>query len=375
MNVEDPVMHGQWLGSFKGEAEGTIVIDLDDGGGHYEGHALAFGAGNATHGLLVEIKTIDKSAKQNLVCRNIAVMHPSQSRAFTMEEVTQLEIEIPESIQIDLSFSDRLLNLLWTAADGTSGEAVLYRSDPTRPSDLKPIQNVTTWKQFLDFALSLEPNRFVFRGQPTANRLRTSFHRTRRSDLVAYLRDDIMRAHHALTGQTKHFFSIGDPFQNASFLNLLQHHGFPPPLLDWTYSPFVAAFFAYRKGFQRENGSNVRIFILDKDRWVNELTQVHTIAFAAPHFSMIETLNFENPRALPQQSISSITNLDDIESYLEHVSRDRGHDYLQVVDLPFNDRRAVMEQLKLMGITAASLFPGLDGACEELRGRFFHPVS
>jgi hypothetical protein len=30
-----------------------------------------------------------------------------------------------------------------------------------------------------------------------------------------------------------------------------------------------------------------------------------------------------------------------------------------------------MHDLSAMGITAGALFPGLDGACEELRERFF----
>src|SRR5207253_5065146 len=31
----------------------------------------------------------------------------------------------------------------------------------------------------------------------------------------------------------------------------------------------------------------------------------------------------------------------------------------------------LFEELSLMGITAGSLFPGIDGACEQLRDRFF----
>jgi hypothetical protein len=31
----------------------------------------------------------------------------------------------------------------------------------------------------------------------------------------------------------------------------------------------------------------------------------------------------------------------------------------------------VMRELDLMGINAGSLFPGLDGACQQLKERFF----
>jgi hypothetical protein len=66
-----------------------------------------------------------------------------------------------------------------------------------------------------------------------------------------------------------------------------------------------------------------------------------------------------------------VTNIDDIEDYIKHKEGEKNKQYLTVIDLPLKERTKVMRELSYMGITAGSLFPGLDGACEELRERFF----
>ena len=48
-----------------------------------------------------------------------------------------------------------------------------------------------------------------------------------------------------------------------------------------------------------------------------------------------------------------------------------GRKYLSAIDLPLQDREKVLLVLRYMGITAGSLFPGLDGACGELKERNF----
>ena len=165
------------------------------------------------------------------------------------------------------------------------------------------------------------------------------------------------------------------PDENGAFFNLVQHHGYPTPLLDWTYSPFVGAFFAYRNltNSDADNAKDtemVHIFIFDQKQWRSTFPQIVKLTPIRPHFSVMEFIAIDNERLIPQQSISSVTNVDDIKSYIRSVDNDTTR-YLQVIDLPVRERPYVMRELSVMGITAGSLFPGLDGACEELKEQFF----
>jgi hypothetical protein len=74
---------------------------------------------------------------------------------------------------------------------------------------------------------------------------------------------------------------------------------------------------------------------------------------------------------IPQQAASTVTNVDDIETYIRSKESEAKKQYLWAIDLPMCDRRKAILDLRYMGITAGSMFPGLDGACEELAERNF----
>ena len=74
---------------------------------------------------------------------------------------------------------------------------------------------------------------------------------------------------------------------------------------------------------------------------------------------------------VPQQSLTTATNVHDIESYVMEKELDCGVEFLYAVDIPANERERAMADLRFMGITAGSMFPGIDGICEELRERNF----
>ena len=277
----------------------------------------------------------------------------------------------PETAKITIKKSLRGLKIKWETDIGTNGEAILQRSDPNSISRIE--SEKITWDKFKTFALKQTARSFIFRGQPSKYKMRTSFHRTYRKDLVKYVAEDIPVAHRQLTAITKHIFNLELAQERGAFWNLLQHHGYPTPLLDWTFSPFVAAFFAYRRRKQDDDKDRyVRIIAFDRQAWISDFNQLEVVNFARPHFSLLETLAIENSRAIPQQSLSSLTNLDDIERYILQLGKANNKNYVRAFDLDADIRPHVMAELSLMGITAGSLFPGLDGACEELLGRHFH---
>jgi hypothetical protein len=78
-----------------------------------------------------------------------------------------------------------------------------------------------------------------------------------------------------------------------------------------------------------------------------------------------------NPRFVPQQSIASFSNIDDIEGYITGVEASSERKHLTIIDIPTSERKMVISELRLMGITPGSLFPGLDGLCRTLKAQHF----
>jgi hypothetical protein len=146
--------------------------------------------------------------------------------------------------------------------------------------------------------------------------------------------------------------------------------------LDWTRSPYVAAFFAYRTVSKLDleratSDTRVRIHVFDLAAWRRLVQQLNAIVSPMLHVSLVDVLAMENERLIPQQAVALISSVDDIEGFIRRYEDEKKITLLRAIDLPVLDRPKVMEELRFMGITAGSLFPGLDGACEELKEQNF----
>lgn len=370
-------MKGQWLGEFKGTNSGKVIINIDEMLDAFGGVAYFFDDDKAMPMLAVHFE-IEKThiSSEVVTCRTNWV-NPLQPFLFTevkWEAVQHLyhNISFPETVDLSFEIREKQLKVCAKTDIHTEVAGVLSNSSSDLPSELQATD--MSWDDFKLFVIT-NHKEFIYRGQNEPWKLQTSFHRRGRYDLTRYQGQDIPQLHRALSSKTKHVFNLSNPPEHGAFLNLAQHHGYPTPLLDWSNSPYVAAFFAFR-GISKEKAEQhpdkkARIYIFDSIQWQKSWFQHQHMLTGDRHLSVIDLLAIENNRMVPQQATTTVTNVSDIESFLLDREKQSGNKFLQVIDIPWRERDSVVRELTLMGLTAGSLFPGLDGTCEELKEKMF----
>src|ERR1700722_19231261 len=121
----------------------------------------------------------------------------------------------------------------------------------------------------------LNGHQWAFRGQtsaawrlePSIERLEKAYSRGFRYNAEEYVREAFKRrAHHYL----RHFPRDAEELE---WMALMRHHGAPTRLLDWTRSPYVAAFFAVAEA--RDDASSA-IWAVDAGAINREVIQILT---------------------------------------------------------------------------------------------------
>jgi len=378
-----PNHSGQWLGLVKGkrpvetptgtESQTHITINLDRiGNDIYRGTAYFNDLDSNIPGSLCALTFPIFNNEFSITLTPESYRVTSGRNRYTVEETKELypDAIFPSTVEMSGGIEGDHLNIAWSTDIDTKGEGTLKRSNSNSSSKIKAYK--MSW---IDYKSKIpESEGCVFRGQDVITKLSTSFHRNNRFDLYRYDSEDINEAHKILSNQTRHFFQLDQGNQRGAFLNLLQHHGYPTPLLDWTNSPYVAAFFAFHnltkeaiKTKIKEGQDHVRIFVLDNNHWSSRINQFSDMATHINHVSIIDCLALENPRAGPQQAVTMLTNMVDIEEHILNLAPES----LTAFDIPITEAEKVMSDLGLMGITSSSLFPGIDGACNWLKLKNF----
>lgn len=368
-------MNGQWMGTYSnGAGRGRLVVELDDIRDHYSGVAYFYSEQKGLPVTIAEIKLPKDSACLSTRVPLFAVERGT-ARFIPIEELEKALGGRPSTwADVSWTLSPEKISATWKSEAGNAGTGTALASTAGEKSTLETIPGIASWEDFKATVLKFKPNNHIFRGQENSDwALRTAFHRTGRANLFRFMSEDIPALHRHLTAITPHRFNTNEPDEYAALLNLVQHHGYPTPLLDWTASPFIAAYFAFnnlRRGNYRAD-QKVRIHIFEARDWQGSFERAQRLHPAFLHITVLEPLPLNNPRLIPQQGMSLPTNLDDIERYIKEQETVSGRRFLTAIDLSVGERRTVMHELDLMGINAGSLFPGLDGICGQIREKYF----
>jgi len=217
--------------------------------------------------------------------------------------------------------------------------------------------------------------------------LETALERLKVQDLAskaerALLTSFKRRAHHYLG-------DLPEADDNLEWLALMQHHGAPTRLLDWTRSPYVALFFAFERA--REPSGYSALWAINVDWCLQRSRQVveqrvrrnlnpqdtlggaavfnqvfleATIEFVAPlqPFRMNERLTIQQglflcPGSAQAPFMQNLKGLDNNSTLRNSLHKLR---------IPRSLRAEVLKALARMNIGRATLFPGLDGFAQSL---------
>jgi hypothetical protein len=259
-----------------------------------------------------------------------------------------------------------------------SGQCFEIMAD--RLSGRIPVTRIERWQDFSSLLESSFFNtngiQFVFRGHrrydwsllPTLGRLTEN---GIVSEQLSNRQLELFRR--AVRGRLKDTSLLVEVEQEDELWAVGQHHGLMTPLLDWTYSPYVALFFAFAKEDQQGEDDNPyrAVYVLNKSFVADD--------GRCPDIRLLEPRKDDHGRLVNQAGLftysptdATIENklIETISDFDEFNEADEGNEaallahYICKIYIKNEDRQGCLRSLRRMNVHHASLFPDLLGASD-----------
>lgn len=232
---------------------------------------------------------------------------------------------------------------------------------------------LSSWKYFYDYIRQemLDYRSFIWRGQrssdwllkSTLDRAIGTYSDRRRQQITSQHLENFKYAARGRRGPNP------PPMDSENdWWALGQHHGLATPLLDWTTSPFAAAYFAFQKAKkpQTQWRTVFALWRLSVDEKSDAIAKAHSGDGRPPIVEFIRPMSDENARLVNQGGLFTRSPSDtDIEEWVKsNFEAKHKSIVLLKIEIPNKDQVLCLRSLNRMNINHLTLFPDLFGTSE-----------